>query len=154
MKVLLTEKNRKIIAWFIFAVYSILLLKLTVFRSEFLDYGLFTNGELNLVPFKVYLRMLDKHRYFYAFYQLVGNIAWFIPFGFLLPYLTGRPKKLKIILLFGFLLSFLIEFSQYAFGTGESELDDLILNTFGAFIGFRLFRLYARVNNTRKEKKK
>lgn len=53
-----------------------------------------------------------------------------------------------MMLLFGLLFSLVIEFSQFAFGTGESELDDLILNTFGAFIGFKLFRLtgYIKLN--------
>lgn len=141
MNVVRHEKNRKIITWAVFALYITVLLRLTVFRNNFLQFNLYTHGTLNLVPFEVYLRMLGKHRYMYAIYQFGGNIAWFIPFGYLLPYLTGRPKKLKTMLLFGLLFSLFIEFSQFAFGTGESELDDLILNTFGAFIGFELFRL-------------
>lgn len=154
VKILLKEKNRKIIIWLIFAVYIIVLLRLTVFRSSFLDYSLFTHGELNFVPFALYLKLFERHMYLYAIYQFGGNIVWFIPFGFLLPYLTGSPKALKRMLLFGFLLSFFIEFSQFAFGTGESELDDLILNTFGAFVGFRLFRFYTRFNDARVKEKK
>jgi glycopeptide antibiotics resistance protein len=33
------------------------------------------------------------------------------------------------------LFSFAIEFSQYAFGTGVAESDDIILNTLGALLG-------------------
>lgn len=43
-------------------------------------------------------------------------------------------KKLDGWLL-GLLFSFAIELLQYVFGTGISELDDLILNSLGAWIG-------------------
>ncbi len=66
-----------------------------------------------------------------------------MPFGFLLPFLTGRPKSIGMIAVFGFLLSLAIEFSQYMFGTGYSELDDLLLNTVGTLIGFLIYRAYA-----------
>jgi glycopeptide antibiotics resistance protein len=45
------------------------------------------------------------------------------------------------VLLSGLFLSLVIEFLQYAFGTGISEADDLILNTLGALIGYALYRL-------------
>jgi len=40
----------------------------------------------------------------------------------------------------GFFLSFVIEFLQFMLGTGVSELDDLILNTVGALIGFIIYQ--------------
>ncbi len=106
VKILLNDKNRKIIAWIVFGVYIIVLLKLTVFRSDFSEYGLFTHGTLNFIPFGTYLKILRAHRYLYMIYQFGGNIAWFIPFGFMLPYLTGRPKTLKTMILFGFRIRF------------------------------------------------
>lgn len=142
---LLYEKKREIIGW-IFAVFYILLLfKLTVFRDDFMHHGLFTNGKLRLIPFENYLKILTEHKYLYFLYLFGGNVVWFIPFGFLLTYLTGKPKTPALIVLFGFLLSFVIEFSQFAFGTGESEVDDLILNTLGVFLGFLLFRFLSRI---------
>lgn len=150
MKVLLNEKKQKIILWLIFAIYILLLFKLTVFRQDFLKEGFFTYGTLNLVPLSSYLKIIRAQRYLYMLYQFGGNIAWFIPFGFLLPYLTGQPKKIKWMVLLGLLLSFIIELAQFAFGTGISELDDLMLNTFGAFIGFRLFYFFIRVKQRKK----
>jgi glycopeptide antibiotics resistance protein len=44
---------------------------------------------------------------------------------------------------YGFLLSAMIETLQFILGTGVSELDDLILNTFGVWIG-------AKIQNYRK----
>ena len=72
----------------------------------------------------------DKGAFIYLFF---GNIIWFVPFGFLLKRLT-RMTAGKIIFL-GFLLSLFIETTQFIFGTGVSEIDDLLLNTLGAAIG-------------------
>jgi len=149
VKVLLKEKNIKIIACIIFTIYIIMLLRLAVFRNNFLSYGMFTHGELNLAPGVLYVKLLRAHEYLFVIFQFGGNLAWFIPFGFLLPYLTGWPKALKRVLLCGFLLSFIIELSQFVFGTGVSELDDVILNTAGTFIGFQMFNLCTRITTKR-----
>ena len=136
------EKRKKIIGWVIAIVYMAVLLRITVFRSDFLKHDLFTNGCLHYLPLDNYMQMLRDREYFVFLYLFVGNIIWFIPFGFLLPFLTGRPKTVPMILLSGFLLSFAIEFSQYAFGTGDTELDDLVLNTLGTLLGFLIYRVY------------
>lgn len=52
-----------------------------------------------------------------------------------------RPIKTWKILLWGFLLSFFIESMQFIFGTGVSELDDLILNTLGVWIGVIIMKI-------------
>jgi glycopeptide antibiotics resistance protein len=52
----------------------------------------------------------------------------------------------------GFVLSFIIEFLQFAFGVGVSEVDDLILNTLGTYIGFQIFRLLTYMNIKKKVK--
>lgn len=81
-------------------------------------------------------------------YLFVGNIIWFVPFGM---YLEGQRKwKLAAIVLCGFLFSLTIETSQYAFGRGFSELDDLILNTFGVFLGTLFVRGYRGVSAYKK----
>ena len=66
-------------------------------------------------------------------YLFLGNVIWFIPMGY---YFVQR-KKLPVLqtVLIGFLVSLLIETLQYVLGTGVSELDDLILNTFGCMTG-------------------
>lgn len=139
------SKITRIISLGTFSVYLLLLLRLAVFRDDFTDHGLFKHGTLSFVPFAVYMKMLKAHKYFFAFYQFAGNIIWFVPFGFLLPFLTGRPKGLKRVIQYGLLLSVVIELSQFAFGTGVTEIDDLILNTFGTALGFVFFRLLMRV---------
>ena len=65
----------------------------------------------------------------------------FVPFGFVLPALT-RLRRAVVPLCF--LGSLLIEFLQWAFGTGMSQTEDLVLNTLGAAIGYGLFRRATR----------
>jgi glycopeptide antibiotics resistance protein len=146
VKILTADKKRKLIGWIVFAVYMLILLRLTVFRDDFLQHPLFSGGVFN-TPFKCLYEALTEGRYLYFIYLAGGNIAWFVPFGFLLPFLTGRPGKLPWMLLWSFLLSLVIELSQFVFGTGESELDDLILNTLGAAVGFLLYKLYISIRN-------
>ena len=120
------------ILWVVFIVYLAVLLRITVFRSGFNLANAFHGGNINFIPIldlaETFLE--DKHAFIYLFF---GNIIWFVPFGFLLKRLT-RMTAGKIIFL-GFLLSLFIETTQFIFGTGVSEIDDLLLNTLGAAIG-------------------
>ena len=45
------------------------------------------------------------------------------------------------MILYGFFLSLLIETMQFVFGTGVSELDDVILNTLGVYLGTNSYRI-------------
>ena len=69
--------------------------------------------------------------------QIGLNILLFIPFGMLLfTGLQGNLKKRMIVtIIIGCLLSVLIEASQLVFKLGFCELDDVLDNTIGAFIG-------------------
>lgn len=69
--------------------------------------------------------------------HLLGNVALFLPIGFLLPLLWRRNRLLRTIL-FGFFLSLLIECIQL-FLIRSPDIDDLILNTLGTCIGYLLF---------------
>lgn len=130
---------KKKILIIIFIIYILVLFKITVFRSSFGLFHLFAHGKIYCVP-AVNLIDAYKNCTIHTFiYLLVGNIVWFIPFGFLLPMFT-KLSNAKIIILAA-CASFIIEFMQYAFGTGISEIDDFILNVFGAVIGLIIFRL-------------
>lgn len=73
---------------------------------------------------------------------LVGNIILFIPFGFLAPIVMKRLRKsLLRTTLLAMLLSTMIESSQFLFTYRVSNIDDVILNTLGAFIGAALIKL-------------
>lgn len=111
-----------------------IVLRITVFRSSFSMHGWFRNGNVNLTLFKGYMVFVRSKSWWRFIYLFVGNIVWFIPFGMYLQY-TGKIKSVLLVTLYGFLFSLTIETLQYVFGTGVTELDDLILNTFGALIG-------------------
>ncbi|MEC3876721.1 VanZ family protein [Chryseobacterium salviniae] len=66
-----------------------------------------------------------------------GNIIMFIPFGFL-GWISLKLNDLKT-LLFTFISAIVIvEALQYFSRMGIFEVDDVLLNTFGAFLGFLL----------------
>ncbi len=78
-------------------------------------------------------------------YPSLGNILWFVPMGIIL----GRKFKLfKTILLTG-LISFSIESLQWIFNNGISDIDDIIFNITGAFVGYLLYYLIIKKKKAR-----
>lgn len=70
---------------------------------------------------------------------VVGNVVMFIPFGFL-GWIFPKLKELKS-LLFAFISAItIVEAIQYFTRMGIFEVDDIILNTFGVFLGFLMRR--------------
>ena len=78
------------------------------------------------------------------------NVYLFIPLGFFLPLLWYQKKGLLYTAVFGFLFSLLIELSQLL-DHRSSDVDDLIMNTSGALIGFLLYLLYCRIRKRKKQ---
>jgi glycopeptide antibiotics resistance protein len=76
----------------------------------------------------------------------LGNVALFVPLGILLPLVSHRFLRLKRVLLFALLLSLSVESIQFLlrfFGNPRAvDIDDLILNTLGACVGFALYRAF------------
>lgn len=117
-----------------------------MFRSSFTLQNLCQNGRLILTLFEGYIDLIRRGDWFAFTYLFVGNIVWFVPFGMYLQYM-GISKKLVRTAFYGFLFSLLIEALQYVFGTGFSELDDLVLNTLGAWLGGGVVRLMLSLSN-------
>ena len=133
----------------LFLIYIVILFRITVFRSGFSLNRLMQNGNLNLTLFQEYIPLMRQGQWFRFIYLFVGNIIWFVPFGsFLMA--SGKVKKLWTATLCGLGLSLLIETMQYIFGTGVSELDDLVLNTSGVWAGAAAVRLYLCYRGRRK----
>lgn len=66
-----------------------------------------------------------------------------MPFGFLLPTLWEKYRKLLPTIFHGLIFSFLIEISKL-FTHRISDITDLIMNTIGAFLGWLLFSLLSK----------
>lgn len=109
-----------------------ILLRLTVFRNGCFSHGLFT-GEIEWSAFAFYAQLIRRRNWGYFIYLFGGNIAWFAPAGFFARLFGGR---LLHALAAGLLLSLVVEAGQFILGSGVSELDDLILNTLGAVLGY------------------
>lgn len=78
--------------------------------------------------------------------NIIGNIALFVPLGILAPLALKRFHSVKRILVFAFCLSLSIEviqfFSRFLGNFRVVDIDDILLNTLGAYIGFRVFCLF------------
>lgn len=127
----MSKKHDKLL-WTLFIFYILILLRITVFRSDFGTHPLFQDGEILWIPF-ISLIKIFKNSIPVFIYIFVGNLIWFVPLGILMPVLTGCRKK---VILYSLLLSLVIEGSQFIFGTGVTEVEDLILNTLGGAIGY------------------
>lgn len=81
-----------------------------------------------------------------AIRQFMGNIIMFIPAGIIMPFIFKKTKRFFWALLGGFLFTLCIESLQFILCLAgmcmrEFDVDDLILNTFGAVIGHIIYRL-------------
>lgn len=73
-------------------------------------------------------------------YVLLGNVLFFIPIGFLIPfYLRRLPGWAQCLT--GLVLPILIELYQWFFRCGDVDVDDIILNYAGFLFGFMLCKL-------------
>lgn len=72
--------------------------------------------------------------------NLFGNIILFLPIPFFIMDLFKASNKILIVAA-GFLISIFIECAQYFWRIGIPDIDDVLLNTIGIFIGIFLYNL-------------
>ena len=137
----MSKKKRKLICLIIFIIYLLIVLTLTVFRFNVY----YNERQLNLSLFVDLIEIYRNYGIGLFLWLFLGNIFWFIPFGFLLPILIKKHNLIKIML-FGLMFSLTIESLQFFFYKGVAEIDDLILNTLGVLIGYGFFKLFCRYN--------
>ncbi|MCX4903201.1 VanZ family protein [Streptomyces sp. NBC_00878] len=93
----------------------------------------------NLHPGRSLRAYLDQPELRDAFRQIGGNLALGIPFGVLLPVLVPKARGILRVLLLTAAAMLLVELVQGALITGRAfDIDDVILNTSGALIGYLL----------------
>ena len=127
-----------------------LLFRITVFRPGCFTHGLFS-GRIEWDAFAYYCKLIRIRYWRYFTYLFVGNLIWFAPAGILIRLRKGKCWQ---ALLAGFLLSLTVETAQFVLGSGVSELDDLILNTCGAALGYASASLFQRLRIGRIHEKK
>ena len=131
------KRNKQTWLIILLTAYLLILLRITVFRSG--SYPI--EMSVNLSLFTDLVATYHENGIWMVLYLVVGNIVWFVPFGFLVPVIWQKLKSYHIIPL-GFLLSLVIETGQLALKKGMFEIDDLVLNTIGAAIGCLIYKIY------------
>lgn len=128
----------KIVIKILFIIYMSYLFYL-VFLSSY--YGrTVIHRNYNIIPFKTIGEFLFFNHNIRAILRNIGgNIAAFVPMGFLLP--LGFPKMNKESKIFAVILAatLSIEISQFIFGVGTCDVDDVILNFIGGIIGYKIY---------------
>ena len=118
--------------------YIAALVQITVLRGG-VDWQAVFSGRRQapqLIPLKTILGLIDAGDIWNLVYNVAGNLIWFVPLGMLLKH---RSRRWALGL--GAAVSAGIEICQYLLMTGATDVDDVILNALGAFLGWNLMRI-------------
>ena len=135
------------IGLFVFVLFCAGLAALTVFPSNFWTVSHLQEAFQGLRPFFPITPLSESVQYIgwtptlfrgdtlgeWGFYMVAANALIFVPIGFFANLLWRRSRWWKGLAV-GFCVSFTIEFLQL-FVNRSTDVDDLLLNTTGAFLG-------------------
>ena len=125
---------------FLFFFYGFMLLQITFFCREpgsrsGIDWSLFPASFTDLVLWT------------YA----IENVIMLVPLGIILPYVLDSSKyfakgqgvgKGKICVFTAMIFSILIELAQLVTGRGYCQIEDVFMNTIGAFLGYIIYYIF------------
>lgn len=121
------------------AVYLTVMVSLTMLKAFYRigylwDPARQRQQTLRLIPFE---DIMTAKSWFAPLFGYVGNLGFFIPFGILVYVLVHEAVARPIVttVLAGLATSLTIEVAQYVFSLGYSDIDDVLMNTLGAFLG-------------------
>ena len=127
-----------------FMLSILFILGITIGNNTSFSFSNISLNNINIIPFKgIYTQYIfslkgDIH----SIVNLFGNIIIFLPFGFFLSlYYKDIYKNSHKILLIAFSVSLFIELLQLFLGR-STDITDIILNTFGVFLGKLLFQYF------------
>jgi len=134
----------------IFAFYLILILMLTTFRDTYFPWQLVFNfnrplSDVNLVFMKETWKLVYAPSRLDFFYNSLGNIMCFVPFGILFPIVFSKKQSFFKTILMGMLFSIIIETLQFLLSTGVSDIDDVFFNTCGAILGYLIYLFFKKL---------
>jgi VanZ family protein len=116
-------------------LFSAVLARLTLTPSQASE-GLAT---VNTRPGASLRQYAQDYTFLAAAKQVGGNLLLGVPFGVLLPVLVPRTQRLLRVMMLTVVLIVLVELVQGATGDDRAfDVDDVILNTTGALIGYVL----------------
>lgn len=122
----------------IFLLYNAALLILLFSRPADQTYD-----SWNLIPFSTITYFFTGEvPFLVALYNLAANVGLFIPWGiFIKLHLLSKSKLFMI----SFLFIILIETTQFLTHRGSLDIDDLILNMVGVYLGYLFSPMFQRV---------
>ncbi len=99
----------------------------------------------NLIPLKSTINDFIQHPSI-VLEQILLNVVFFIPFGFLCSMIFLNQKKSFIkITVFSLIFTFSIEILEYLVGR-YFDIDDILWNVIGAILGIILYKLYMKLS--------
>jgi glycopeptide antibiotics resistance protein len=140
-------ESKQLLLNILFRLTIVGILLVTLFPSQ---YGKTFPRIINLVPFVgMYNIMFHSVDISVPIRNLGFNILLFFPFGFFLSWLrSSGNSSLFNTTLKGLYLSLFVELVQYIFPMGRSaDIDDLILNTLGTFLGCIIWRMLYNISS-------
>ncbi|RYY18037.1 MAG: VanZ family protein [Chitinophagaceae bacterium] len=153
-KPVISKWSFKTLTWMVFGLYACILIKMILFKRppSYYFHHFFYNYDLgmikanfrraNLVPFTTIMLFIKSRLAMRDIVgNLLGNILGFIPFGILVPMLYRQMAAFKQIILAALGLSLIFEIIQLVLVLGSFDVDDLLLNTIGAGIGYYIYCL-------------
>lgn len=125
--------KRKDISTALLGVVTALILWITILSRETL-----IGTPVSYHPFHALVSFLKEIQRGRIGANFLGNIALFIPMGFLLPCVTDWKKMWRTVVA-GVGFSLIIETIQLVTSRGCFDFDDVLLNCLGTVIGFGLY---------------
>lgn len=118
-----------------------------LFFAETLDRTMVSSDyRYNLKPLSEIKRFWHM-RYTYGWQitltNLAGNVICFMPFGFLIPFVSTKKSFHNIVsvTILAACFSICVEAAQLILKVGACDIDDVILNTIGGFLGYFIFKI-------------
>ncbi|GFI16652.1 hypothetical protein IMSAGC009_01818 [Lachnospiraceae bacterium] len=148
----------------IFFIYLLVVIKVIIFKypleqlreiASTWEKGVILEGldTANFTLFKTIRMYIDYSYKLNSFENLVGNVVVFIPFGFLLPYVIKHGRNFFVMLIHAFLFVTGIEVFQLFSAFGAFDVDDILLNCFGAVLGYLVYLGYESLKRRHNNKR-
>lgn len=150
------KKRKKIrqISRVLFVIYMAVLVYFLLLSDGFGRIEGYSQYRLNLVPFQEIIRFVRYREYIdfmSVVINLLGNVAAFMPFGALIRWVLDRKVRWYQAVGYTFLFSLSLELLQLVARVGVFDVDDLLLNTLGGFLGFLVYYVLLVMNRRREE---
>ena len=89
----------------------------------------------------------------FILWGLIDNVIMMIPFGFLLPQINGKIRLIHTMVA-AFILTILIESTQYLTQLGYFDVDDIWNNLWGVVTGYGIYCCFRELAGAWKEGRK